>query len=272
MDTNVVNTAALSAAWTSVITFVPKFLAFLFILIVGYFVAKALGGLIAKALNKVKFDDAINRSGMGDALGRAGFRGSELVGRISYYGLMLLVLQLAFSVFGPNAISDLLTRTIAYLPNLFVALVITVVAFTVAGGVKEIVSSAIGGLGYGKTLANLAAGAILVIGIFAALTQLNVATPIILGLYYAMLAVIVGSAIVAIGGGGIVPLRAQWEKALTRASEEAPKLRMEVENARSGNGSTGRMPTAEERFQPTDSGVRAAQTAESFDEYGRRVA
>ncbi len=256
-----VNTAGLAAMWASIFTFVPKFLAFLVILIVGYFIAKAVGGLVTKALNKVNFENMLQKSGMGETLSKAGFRGSELVGRISYFGLMLLVLQMAFGVFGPNPVSDLITRTIAYLPNLFVAVVIAVIAFSVAGAVKEIVSAAIGGLGYGKMLANICAGAIMVIGIFAALTQLGVATPIVLGLFYAMLAIVVGSSIVAIGGGGIVPMRAQWEKALTRVSEEAPKLRMEVENA------AQRM-HSDQRVEPTESGVQAAQV----DEHGRRVA
>ena len=277
MDTNVINTAGLTAAWTSVITFVPKFLAFLFIMLVGYFIARAVGRLVTKALNKMNFEKVVQRSGMGDTMSRAGFSAGDLVGRISYYGLMLLVLQFAFSVFGPNPISDLITRTIAYLPNLFVAVVIAVVAFWVAGAVKDVVSAALGGLGYGRMLANIAAGAIIVIGSFAALTQLGVATPIVLGLFYAMLAIIVGSSIVAIGGGGIAPMRAQWEKALTKVSEEAPKLRLEVENAaqRMQQDNTVRM-QPEARVEPTQSGYQAAQAASEppaqFDEYGRRVA
>ena len=205
---------------------------------------------------------------------KSGFKGSDLIGRITYFGLLLLVLQMAFGVFGPNPISDLLTRTIAYLPNLFVAVVIAVIAFAVAGGVKEIVSAAIGGLGYGRLLANISAGAIVVIGVFAALTQLGVATPIVLGLFYAMLAIIVGSSIVAIGGGGIVPMRAQWDRALTRVSEEAPKLRMEVENAaQRSNGNTIPMPQPEQRVEPTASASQASQpNPAEFDEFGRRVA
>ena len=40
---------------------------------------------------------------------------------------------------------------------------------------------------------------------FAALNQLQIAPAIVTGLFYAVLAVVVGSAIVAIGGGGILP-------------------------------------------------------------------
>ena len=69
------------------------------------------------------------------------------------------------------------------------------------------------------------------VGIFAALNQLSIAPAIINGLFYALLAVVTGSAIVAIGGGGIVPMRAQWEKALGRLEQEAPRIRAEAEHA-----------------------------------------
>jgi H+/gluconate symporter-like permease len=57
------------------------------------------------------------------------------------------------------------------------------------------------------------------IGVFAALSQLKIAPAIVNGLYYAILAIIVGSAVVAIGGGGIATMRRYWEQ--TSASLEA---------------------------------------------------
>jgi hypothetical protein len=135
------------------------------------------------------------------------------------------VLQLAFGIFGPNPVSDLLFGIIAFLPRLFVAILIVVVAAAIGSAVRDLVSSSLGGLAYGRTLANLAGGTILVIGVFAALNQIRIAPAIVNGLFYALLAVIVGSAIVAIGGGGIRPMRRQWEKALDRVEEEARWIR-----------------------------------------------
>jgi hypothetical protein len=67
-----------------------------------------------------------------------------------------------------------------------------------------------------------------VVGITAALTQINVAEPIVIGLFYALLALIVGVGIVAIGGGGIQPMRERWNRALNRMEREAPQIREEV--------------------------------------------
>ena len=124
-----------------------------------------------------------------------------------------------------DPISDMLNRVIGFLPNLFAAVVIIVVASGIAGAIKDILQAALGGLAYGRIVANLAAFVIVATGIFAALSQIKIAPAIVNGLFYAMLAVVAGSAIVAIGGGGIAPMRAQWEKLLSRIEQEAPRLR-----------------------------------------------
>lgn len=81
-------------------------------------------------------------------------------------------------------------------------------------------------------MATTAGVLILGVGIFAALNQIEIAPAIVNGLFYALLAIVAGSAIVAIGGSGIVPLRAYWEQALDRASEESTKIRDEAQGSR----------------------------------------
>jgi hypothetical protein len=224
-------TAGIVAAWTAVITFVPKLIAALVIFAIGYFVAKFVGDLVAKLLHKVRFDHAVERGGIKAALQRSGYDLSDIIAKLAYYAIMLFTLQLAFGVFGPNPISDLLNRVIAYLPNVFVAVAIIVVCAFVASAVKDLIQASLGGLSYGQMLATVASACVLVVGIFAALNQLNIAPAIVNGLFYAMLAIVVGSAIVAVGGGGIVPMRGVWERTLARAQEEAPKLRSQMQSA-----------------------------------------
>jgi len=209
----------------------PTFLLFLLILVVGYFVAKTIAKLLDKVLERVGFDRAVERGGVGRVLERSKYDPSDILGKIVFYALFLFVLQLAFGVFGDNPISDLITGVIAFLPNIFVAILIVVVAAAIAAAVKEIIEASLGGLSYGKALAFGASTAILVIGFFAALDQLRIAPDIVNSLFIALLAVVAGSAIVAIGGGGIVPMRQQWEKALARVEQEAPQLRQQAEGA-----------------------------------------
>ncbi len=217
-------------AFSNIASFVPKLIGFLVILIIGYLIAKAIGKIADKVLERVGFDEAVERGGIKQALSSSKYDASDIVGKIIFYALFLLVLQLAFGVFGANPVSDLITSIIAYLPKVFVAIIIIVIAAAVAAAAKTLIEGSLGGLSYGKVLANVASAFILAFGVFAALSQLQIAPNIVEGLYYAILALIVGSGIIAIGGGGIAPMRTQWEKAMSKVEEEAPKAKQHLES------------------------------------------
>ena len=224
-DNNAIDNAVTTAA-----EFIPKLLGFLAILIIGYFIAKIIAKVVDKILERVGFDRAVEKGGLRKALAKSQYDPSDILAKVVFYGLFLFVLTLAFSVFGDNPISELLASVIAYLPKVFVAVLIIVIASAVATAVREIIDATLGGLSYGRMLGNLAGIAILAIGVFAALNQLEIAEPIVNGLFYALLAIIAGSAIIAIGGGGIQPMRGRWENVLTKYDEEKDNVKREVEN------------------------------------------
>lgn len=229
-------------AFRSVTVFVPKLLGFLAILVIGYFVAKVIGRVANAALERVGFDRAVERGGIKKALSRSDYDASDILGKVIFYALFLLVLQLAFGVFGPNPVSQLLNAVIAYLPKVIAAIIIIVVAAAIGAAAKSLIENALGGLGYGRPLAATASAAILAVGVFAALSQLEIAPEIVTGLFYAVLAIVAGSAIIAIGGGGIQPMRSRWEQALSRIEQEAPQAREQMraqrqdDQARQQNG------------------------------------
>jgi hypothetical protein len=82
--------------------------------------------------------------------------------------------------------------------------------------VTDLLSATLGGVAGGRWIARAAGVAILVLGVFAALDQLQIAPAIVTGLFYAMLAIIVGVTIVAFGVGGIQTARGYWERAAGR--------------------------------------------------------
>jgi hypothetical protein len=219
----------LEKAWDAIITFLPKFLAFLLILGVGYFVAKAIETLLDRILERLGFDRLVERGGIKRALASSKLDASSILARIVFYLAFLFVLQLAFSVFGPNPITDLLEGIIAFLPNLFVAVVIVVITAAAATAAKTVLESLLGGLSYGRGLSWVAAALIWVVGVAAALNQIEIAPAIVNGLFYAILALIVGVGIVAVGGGGIQPMREWWERFLTKVDQEAPRMRQQTQ-------------------------------------------
>jgi hypothetical protein len=219
-------------AWSKVATFVPQFLGFLLILIIGYFVVKAIAKIADAGLERVGFDKAVERGGVKKALEASKYDASDLLGKVIFYGLFLIVLQLAFGVFGANPVSDMLSGVVAYLPKVIAALIIIVLALAIAAAVREIIAAALGGLSYGQTLATTAGIAISAVGFFAALSQLRIAPAIVNGLFYALVASAAGVIIIAVGGGGVQPMQERWRNVLTKWDEEKPNIQREMESAR----------------------------------------
>jgi hypothetical protein len=223
--------AVLQNGLAAVITFVPLALLFLLILVVGLIVAKVLEKALSKLLTKVGFDRAVERGGIKKALANSKLDASDVIAKILYYTLVLFVLQFAFGVFGPNPVSDLLAGIIGFLPRIIVAIVIVVVASAIAAAVKGLIQNTLGGLSYGKILANIAAIFILFLGVTAALNQVDIATTVTTPILITVLAIIAGIAIVGAGGGLIKPMQARWEAWLNTAETEAPQIKKQAEKA-----------------------------------------
>ncbi len=195
---------AISDGLSSIGTFVPKLFFFLLILLIGRFVAGFIRKLITRGLKAVKFDDFVDRAGIGGPLERAGYADSgRFVAKLIYYLIMLLVLQLALGVFGPNAISDAIDDMVAFIPRAIVAIAIIIITGMVANAVKDIVSPMLVDLSYGSTLAKVIGGAIWVIGGFAALDQLGFAEDIVDTLFTALVSSLAAILILKFGIGGI---------------------------------------------------------------------
>lgn len=223
-------------------TFVPKLLLAAVVIVASYFVGKLICRVLSRILNKVGFDRLVERGGIKRALDKSGWDASQIVSKTVFYFVMLFALQFAFGIFGPNPVSDILTRIIAFLPNVLAAMIIVVLSAAIASGLKQIVSVALGSLSYGRFIAGAASAAVLVVGVAAALNQLGIAPAIVNGLFYAMLAAIVGVTIVAVGGGGIRPMQARWENALGKMREEAPKIKEAAQASASARQGNGEMP------------------------------
>jgi Flp pilus assembly pilin Flp len=224
-------TTGLSNAWSNVATFVPKLVVFLIIVVVGWLIAKAITKAISAVLTRVGFDRAVERGGIKKALESSKYDASGILARIVYYAIMLFVLSTAFGVFGRNPISTYLHAVIAYLPLVFVAIIIVIIASAIGAAAKALIENSLSGVSYAKVLGNAVAGLILALGIIAALDQLHVATSVVNAVLYAALAALVGVVIVAVGGGGIQTMSRRWESVSDTYDQEKPRIAESARNA-----------------------------------------
>lgn len=222
---------ALRDGLSTVAEFVPKLALFLVILIVGIIIAKVIAKALNAVLERAGFDRAVERGGIKKALSGSRMDASDIVAKLIYYTLLLFVLQLAFGVFGANPISRLIEDVIRFLPSLVVAIIILVVAASIAAAVKGLLQNMLGGLSYGRTVANIASAFIVFLGVVAALNQVGVATTVTTPVLIAILATIGGVIVVGVGGGLIRPMQQRWEGYLSTAEREAPRMKAQAESA-----------------------------------------
>jgi hypothetical protein len=191
-------------AFSKLFSFIPNLIVLILILIVGYFVARFIRRAVITLLRRIRFDDYIDKAGIGGPLERAGFADSgKFLAMILYYLVMLVVLQIALSAFGENPVSDVVNELIAFIPKAIVAIVIVIVTGLVANAVRNILAPAVASQEFGALMTNLAVAAIWVIGGFAALDQLEFAADIVDQLFTAIIGSISLILILKFGIGGI---------------------------------------------------------------------
>jgi hypothetical protein len=229
----------LEEAWRDVVTFAPKLLGFFIILLIGYFVAKALSKVVDTLLEKVGLDGLVERGSLKQAFERNKTEPSDIIGVIVFWLVFLIALQIAFGIWGPNPISDLLEGLIAYLPSLIVAVVILVIAAVLAKVITDILEPLLAPVRGGSIIAKGAGMAVLVVGVFAALDQLKVAPNIVNGLFYALLILVVGSAVIAFGVGGIPVARRYLEQWSHGMETTAKEVKAEVQSQSDSGGDVG---------------------------------
>ncbi|GAA4618571.1 hypothetical protein GCM10023195_83560 [Actinoallomurus liliacearum] len=233
---------------------VPKIIVFIIILVIGWIVAKVIQRVVAAILRRLNFDRFAERGVVADALRRGRYDAAGLLARLVYYAILLVALELAFSVFGPNPVSNVLRSIVAWLPKLAVAVIIVILASAIAHGVRDLLGGALGGLSYGRLLANLTSIFIIALGVIAALNQVGIATTVTEPVLITVLATIGAILAIGLGGGMIRPMQQRWEQWLTRAETEA-------RSARTGAYARGREDAARGAGTPTEQRHEPAGTA-----------
>ena len=206
-----------------VIAVLPKVLLFIVILVVGWIIARVLLNLVGRLLKRVGFDRALDRGGMRRFTGD--YEPSQILAKLVYYAVLLIALQMAFGVFGPNPITDIIDSIVAFLPRAAVAIIIVVITVAIASAIKDVITSALGGLSYGRMLGTLAQVFVIGLGVIAALNQVGIATTVTTPVLIALLATIGGVIVVGVGGGLVQPMRDRWERWLARSESELNTVR-----------------------------------------------
>lgn len=234
---------------------VPRLVVFVLIILIGWFIARLLEKAVTAILHRAHFDRFAQRGVVGTAMSRSKYDASGLLGRVVFFAVLLVTLQLAFNVFGPNPVSNVLWSVVSWLPRLAAAILIIIVASAIAHAVRELVTAAIGGLPYGRILAAAASVFIVGLGVIAAVNQIEIATTVTEPVLITVLATLGAILAIGVGGGMVRPMQQRWERILTRAERDTQSARSGAyargrEDAERGAGTPAEEPSPPAGTQP----------------------
>ncbi len=220
-----------AAALALVFSFIPKLLGFLVILLIGWLVASALAKAVTFLLRKVGFDRIGDRIGLSRLLSQSGLKtdAADVLGKIVYWFVFLIFLVPAVDALGLTAVSALLGQVIAYIPNVFVAILILFLGTLAATVVADIVrgASRSSNIGSPNLFANIARYAILGFVALIALEQLGIAPSLLNILFAAIMGATALAAGLAFGLGGQDTARKYLERTESSASQVASQIQMQ---------------------------------------------
>ncbi len=131
------------------IEFLPNLIFAIIILLIGWIIAKLIARLTKKLLKVLKIDDFADRLNNIDIVQRANLRilPSSVISKIVYYVFILITFVVATDNLEVEAVTDLMTNLINYLPSLLSALVLFVIGLIVADIIRGIVLTTCQSLG-----------------------------------------------------------------------------------------------------------------------------
>lgn len=192
---------------------IPKILGALFILIVGWIIARFIRRIVRRLLDNDAVEGVLDKIGVGGALREAGYTAAGLVSTVVYFFLLLVVFLFAAEALEVQAFVDLLERLIGFLPQVAVAVVIVIAAAWVGKVASDIARPWAESQNLSWLALTIQVG-FLVFGVITALDLLgiglftNTVLMFVLGTAGAILAI-------AFGVGGIETARKWWAKYLT---------------------------------------------------------
>lgn len=187
-----------------IVAFLPRLAAALGILMVGLAIAKMVERGTDVALHRIGFDRWMREGGVTEALERAGttLDPSSVIAKLVFWTMMLLVILLAANALGIAAISVLFAELLAYVPNVIAAVIVLVLGIILGEFIKDLVLASAGGLPGGINLARAAKASIVLLAVFMALEQLDIAQDIVLVFFIAVVGAAALAAGIAFGLGG----------------------------------------------------------------------
>src|SRR3989344_150415 len=193
--------------WYAVVQFLPSILAAVIIFVIGWVVGMVLYRVVDQVVKILRIDDALRAAGLNEMAREAGFtlNPGAFLGTLVQWFVVIVFLVAALDVLGLTQVTIFLQQVVLlYLPQVFVAVLILILAAIVAEAVNNVVSSSARAAGAhsGNLAGSVAKWAIWITAIMAVLNQLGVATEFVQTLFTGLVVALSLAFGLAFGLGG----------------------------------------------------------------------
>lgn len=212
---------ALQNLWQGFLGFIPVLIGAILVFTIGWFIALGTGKLVSEILSRLKFNEFFERADWQKALQKADLtvNPSEFLGTIVKWILAIVFLLASVEILGLPQFTEFLGKIVSYLPNVFIAALIFIVAVIIADVAGKIVVASVEKMkiGYANLAGIIARWSIWVFALLAILYQLGVVRPMVQALFTGLVAFFVISFGLAFGLGGkdvAAEILQDWRKKL----------------------------------------------------------
>lgn len=198
--------ASLQNLWDGFVAFIPALLGATVVFIVGWLVAMALGRIITRVLQAIQIDKIFDQLGIMKAVHKSGldWEFSGFVGWIVKWFLLIAFFLAAADILGLSEVAVFLTAILAYIPNIFVAALILVIAALVSDFLEKLINASIKAAEFSapKVVGVMVRWAVWIFAFLAVFNQLGIATNLINTFFMGFVAFLALAGGLAFGFGG----------------------------------------------------------------------
>jgi len=178
--------------WLNIAAILPNILIALVIFVAGWIVGSFVGRLIESAFRSLKVDSALRSAGVEEVTNRAGLKlnSGRFVGGLVEWFIILAFLIASFDVLHLTAVTQSLSDiALEKLPHIIAAVLILMVAVVIAEFVKKLVIASLraAGIRSANFIGSAAKWAIWLFAASAALSQLGIASDLLLALFQGLM-------------------------------------------------------------------------------------
>ena len=211
--------ASLQNLWDGFVAFVPSLIGAVLVFFVGWIIAVALGRLATRILNAIQVDKIFDQLGIMKAVHKAGLEWefSAFVGWVVKWFLLIAFFLAAADILGLQEVARFLTAVLAYIPNIFVAALILVIAALVSDFLEKLINASIKAAEFTapKVVGVMVRWAVWIFAFLAVFDQLGIATNLINTFFMGFVAflAIAGGLAFGLGGQGVAK---EWLEKLSK--------------------------------------------------------